>query len=219
MSKEEYDLYDNYQVSKVTNIINKVYKPPNKQVLPKQVQPKQVQPKQIDDSNFDRVIKHIAFLNSEFNRTMVRMISVTDMVLQSQLQEEHIFIAGQLNEEMNKCYNTLFQDIVIDHKKQYHDHIKEVSFMNSLIYSDSKKKVLMDFNTMRIRIPTSIRDRRLILIICRALDYTIHIHDLEGYVVDIIGNGSIDLSTYISMFSRFDSYDSSKYTSVVMTNL
>jgi hypothetical protein len=203
MSKEKYDQYDSYQVSKVTNTINKVYK------LPNQVQ----QP--VDDSNFGRAIKHIAFLTSEFNRTIIRMVSVTDMVLKNQLRDEHNLIADQLDKETSECYNALFQDIVIDHKKQYIDQIKEVSFMNSLIHSDSKKKVFVDFNNMRIRIPTSIQDRRLILIICSVLNYTIHIHDLEGYVVDSIGNGSIDLSAYINMFSRFDSYDSRKYTSVV----
>lgn len=189
MSKEKYDRYDSYTTNELCGVSNQVFEP-------------------VDNSNFGRAIKHIKFLNSEFNRTMIRMVSVTDMVLQYQLQEEHNLIAALLNEETSKCYNTLFQDIVIDHKKQYLDQIKEVSFMDSLIYSCSKKKVSMDFNTMRIRIPASLQDRRLILIICHALNYTIHIHDLEGYVVDSIGSGSIDLSVYIIMFSRFDLYDS-----------
>ena len=166
-----------------------------------------------------RASKYLQKTQEHYNNILVRLVSVTDVVLQEQLKEEHDIQAKCLQNAQHLCAMALLRDVVEEHTAKYESMFETADISNALFYSDTKKKVVLDDLTekLRIRHPKSIADHRLLIIMCNALKFKLHIHDMEGYVVDTIGRGDIDVSVYIRMFSRFVDYDySMEYETIII---
>lgn len=209
-----YNLYDEDDSSCTIN----EYYGGRKHQMPEQKAPKIIQAiPAVPTTHHGKAIVKMEKLTEEYNQLLIKLVSVTDIVLKEQLKEEHDILEKSLVDAIAECTHAKLLDLVDEHTAKYKSMVMDASLLDSLVYSDTKKKVVIDTGNMRLRMPESLLDRRILCVLCDALSYTIHIHDLEGYVVDTIGKGSIDLSIYIDLLTRFDEYDSAtKYTTVVM---
>lgn len=143
-------------------------------------------------------------LNDKFDQLLIRIVSVSDDELLNQLRAEYNDVEEQLKIARANCTTAVIADMAQAHIDNYSRAPCEL--IKSLTYSKTKKQITVN-KKLRLRIPKSLADRRLLIILCQALKYTIYIHDLEGYVVDVIGNGDTSVSTYIDLLTRFTEYD------------
>lgn len=175
------------------------------------------------NSNLERALRLVKELNEKYNQILVRLVCVSDAVLQEQLKSEHDDVYAKLTIAETQCTHANLLDMVEAHLDSYKSFGSPCTLVDAFVFRDRKKKVFAKQTQtqtrmrMRLRIPNKLTDRRRLSILCDALNYTMYIHDLEGYVVDSIGKGTIAVSVYIDLLSRFTKYHADTcYTTMLL---
>jgi hypothetical protein len=187
--------------------------------------PKLVKSTKTDTDDYEKALCHIQQLNENYNNILVRIVSVSDNVVREQLKEEHDMIHDMIQHADNELTQIRFKYMAYEHKKQYLCLITPTDFANSLydIYNN-----VVDIGKMskinRVRQPCSLNDRRKLIIFCRVLNAVILVKDIEGIVIDYIGdikkmnisnNNPVVYVVYVNFFSLFSDYD--RYSTTCQT--
>ena len=132
-------------------------------------------------------------VNETHNNLICRISGITDIVLQEQLSEEYLMIEEQLsvaqakfNEAERLLIESLFSDWYGDYLEFYRNQfvneepIKCIEKTNNVSILDLATK-------MRLRIPTSMKNRRELHLIATTLKKKIKILSCDGLEIDNIG--------------------------------
>lgn len=135
----------------------------------------------------DSLINQIKTTEELFTQTLIRSISVTDDVLREQLIEENNNLQIKLN-QLNELYMHNFFKEIKNSVMEYYKPFYEIKEFKYTLYDQNKKIVNVDnlAKKYRIRIPSSLNDRRLLLIFCQTLNCVIIIKDILGQPIDYI---------------------------------
>jgi hypothetical protein len=173
-------------------------------------------------NDYENALINIRRLHENYNSILVRIVSVSNSVVREQLKEEHDMIHDSIVHANNEFIHIRFKYMVYEHKKQYLSLIIPTDFVNSIYDSHNNVVDICKMSKInRVRQPCSLNDRRKLLIFCQVLNVLILVKDVEGIVVDYIGdikkmNDPHDnLVIYVNFFSLFSDYD--RYSTTCQT--
>ena len=140
------------------------------------------------------------------NDLLIHIAGLSDYVLKEQAIEQYAILQHAIKEKEQKYLDSFIREIAINHIAEYtslfnftYDILRALSYTNKIDYDD----LILNINKKRMRIPSSIDDRRNLALLTQYLNCTIDIVDLEGYEIDSIGVGKTQYYLYINQFDRF----------------
>lgn len=152
-------------------------------------------------------------LNEQHANLLCRLVGVSDDILREQLREEYIAVENSIAETTAKiesldkqAINELSKNIFDDMRDFYVHQFRAVDSIIEAINVTNQVDLSLIAQQHRVRLPTSISDRRTLCLLTTVLNRQIKLLDYEGILIDTIGReySNAPLIIYIMCFSKYD---------------
>jgi hypothetical protein len=138
-------------------------------------------------------------ITEKHNTLLCRISGVTDLVLQEQLSEEYVIIEEKLSvaqAKFNEAERLLVESLLSDWYGDYLEFYRN-QFVNEepikCIEKTNNVSILDTAIKMRLRVPTSMKNKRELHLIATTLKKKIKIFSYDGIEIDCIGLNSTDV--------------------------
>jgi hypothetical protein len=158
--------------------------------------------------------KRLVKLNEEKNNLILRICGLSDEILQEQAADEYSMLEQRIiqteKEYADAQVNEKVVSMIRDHTHYYENMFKkEPDVITALeITNDIDLRSLIKQH--RLRAPTTLADRRLLVILANTLKIKITIVDMESVVLDVVPNVDVTymmhLRLYVNCISRWQDY-------------
>ena len=153
--------------------------------------------------NIDDIEIEYDSLQEKHNELLIRLVSVSDVVLRESLQDEYDDLSvkmAEVKDVRDKAFTNFAKELA-----------NELLNDLELLYLSGKKKTDLQSLTKtlkiapRLKIPASVKNRRELCFIANELKLSICLVDYEGIVYDIIGKHTEKtINLFVSGFSRIN---------------
>lgn len=150
--------------------------------------------------------KHeLSEITEQHNNLICRISGISDPILQEQLSEEYVMIEEQLSTaqaKFNEAEKLLVESLISDWYGDYLEFYRKQFIENNPIRCIEKTnhiEISALIERMRLRIPTSMKNKRELHLIAITLKKKIRLLSFDGTEIDTMGSDSSDtLNLYVN---------------------
>ena len=158
-------------------------------------------------------------LYQQQNDLVQRIAGLTDYILKEQVQEEFVMLEEKIAKIREQVETRSLHEKLVEICKEHVAYYKTQFILEKNMVTAIEKTNNIDLtlllNKHRLRIPKGLNNRRDLCIMANALKKVVVVKDLEGIIIDQIGNWEkndslVDLPVlilYVFFFSKIHTYE------------
>ncbi len=162
-----------------------------------------------EEKEYEMLNRRLINLKNEHENLLIRIVGVSDELLRDQLQTDCMMLEDAISLLLTNIkdaeYNIMcgiIYAIKIDHISFYQQQFIE-SDPITCVEKTNNINIISEIKKRRMRIPTSLSQKRELCIIANEMNIKIILVDYEGFYLDYIGKGTSMIKLICNCFKRF----------------